>query len=146
MDTLNGAWELLKIMLFSSQTVINPTPINVTEPAIIIKLNKPISAINSGASIEVDITNLMGKYENVIAGLDKISEAYPKGCLKGQLTATDGAIVLLDETGGAVGQNNSYVIFHTFRPIPTDIEFSEVKVSSCNPMPEVTLVWRNSRK
>ncbi|MEZ9370852.1 hypothetical protein AB4140_18800 [Shewanella sp. 10N.286.51.B2] len=146
MDTLEGIWTLLKMLLFSSQTVINPTPININQSITTIKLDKPISAINSGANIQVDVTHIVGKYENVVAGLDKISEVYPKGCIKGQLITADGTVVLLNETGGAVGQDNSYVIFHTFKPLPTDIEFSTIKVSSCNPIPKATLVWRNSGK
>lgn len=133
-------------MLFSCQTIINTTPINVNETPTTIVLEEPISAINYGAKIEVDITHIVGKYENVVAGLDNISEAYPKGCLKAELITNDGKVVLLDETGGGVGQDKSYVIFHTFKPIPTGFEFSTIKVSSCNPISEATLIWRNSGK
>ncbi|KAF7786187.1 hypothetical protein PRUB_a0668 [Pseudoalteromonas rubra] len=133
-------------MLFSSQTIINTTPINVNEIPTTIVLEEPISAINQGAKIEVDITHIVGKYENVVAGLNNISEAYPKGCLKAELITNDGKVALLDETGGSVGQDKSYVTFHTFKPIPTGVEFSTIKVSSCNPISEVTLIWLNSSK
>ncbi len=146
MDTLEGIWVLLKMMLFSSQTIINPAPISINETTTTIKLEKPISAINYGANIQVDVTHIVGQFENVNEGLNNISLLYPEGCLKGELIATDGTVILMDETGGAVSQDKSYAIFHTFNPIPTEKEFSTIKVSSCNPMPKVTLVWRNSGK
>jgi hypothetical protein len=146
MDILSGIWGLLNFIFFSSQTVINTTPINVNETATTIKLDKPLSAINGGANIRVDITHIVGKHENVIAGLNNIKKAYPKGCLKGQLIASDGTAVLLNETGGGVGKDHSYVSFHTYKQIPTNIKFSSIIVSSCNPIPNATLVWQNASK
>lgn len=143
MEILKGLYALLKIMLFSSQTVINTTPITVTDEVTRLKFPEPVTALNYGASIEIDVTHIFGPYENINEGFDRISAKYPKGCLKARLIAVDGSEFVLDETGSAIGEN-SYVVFHSFKAIPLNIEFEFVEVTSCSPIKDATLVWRNS--
>jgi len=143
MEVIKGFYALLKIMLFSSQTVINPTPITVTDEVTRLKFPKPVTAINYRARIEIDVTHILGPYENIVEGLDTISAMYPKGCLSAKLIAVDGSEFVLDETGSAVS-GGSYVVFHSFKPIPLNIEFEFVEVTSCSVIRDATLVWRNS--
>ncbi|NMP16675.1 hypothetical protein [Thalassotalea sp. Y01] len=140
MEFLEGLYALIKIILFSSQTVVNNSPIEINDNPIEIKPAEEISVLNHRVQIQIKVTHIVGSYDNVVEQIDKVKEKFPKGCLLAKVHTKDDGTFTLDETGADSSGN---VIFHTFQKVPVDAEVDKIEVSSCYPIHTATLIWKN---
>lgn len=141
-------FEFIFILLFGKTFLLTNVPVDIQD-TFFISLERPISAITSGANIQVDITSML-KYEpeNGIADLSsKIEKLFPPHSIKATLFSRKGEEAILTNSK-AFGFNDTRVLIPLYSDIgvPKDIEFIKVQISSEKILRGVKIYWKNHKK
>lgn len=138
------------LILFLSKTVLL-TPefidINSNEKSYVINLKKPINAITSGASIQVDITEMLPKSikRDIIKTRKSVSNMFPDGSMEAILSTDKGDISLRYEGGSLIGNDGVRLALYG-EEMPTDIDFNVVTLKSNVNLEKVKIYWKNYTK
>ncbi len=138
------------LILFLSKTVLL-TPefidINSNEKSYVINLKKPINAITSGASIQVDITEMLPKSikRDIIKTRKSVSNMFPDGSIEAILSTDKGDISLRYEGGSLIGNDGVRLALYG-EEMPTDIDFNVVTLKSNVNLEKVKIYWKNYTK
>ncbi len=136
--------ELLLILFFSKVVLLTPNFIDINKGEdYIIKLNKPINAITTGASIMIDVTKMIPNADklDIFQARDIVKKMFPKGSIEVLLIAKKKEIKL-EELGSSFNKNNIRLILST-KSVPTDIDFTSVIIKSDVDLKDVKVYWRN---
>lgn len=134
------------VLLFSNIIQLNNAPIDISKE-LEIKLKKPISALTFGASVEIDITQMLDK--KTIKSLDilllktVIEKKFPQGSVRAILQNNKQSIVL-QHNGGMIIDNGS-VRLRLYGDVPTSVDFNNLKILTDVELKQVYIFWKNSR-
>ena len=139
-------YDFLMILLFSKVVLLTPEPvdINSNEKGYEINLKEPINAINSGASIEIDITTMLpvSIKGDVVKSREAVSKIFPDGSVEVILSMDKGNISLKDRFGISVGSNDTKLTLYNDN-MPTNIDFNAVTIKTSVNLENVKIYWRN---
>jgi len=138
----------LKLLIFSKTVLITPNAIDI-EKEYTILLNKPISAITKGASLQIDVSGMLSKHKDI----DVISSRY---IVKKEIEVEnikiylysnklDEAILLKYQGISWGGKNNIRIIFGDVENIKTDISFQKIKIETVQPLKKIKIYWVNGK-
>ena len=139
---MDGIIQLVKLLLFANSIVLTNEPITISNEVVEISLEKPIEAINSRASIEVDLSHLIEE-KGINANINAVSDLLPKECVFASLISENGDEFVLNRTGAS--SQRHLIIYHS-EGIPVDLKFIKVKLSFCKTINKVNVIWRNAAK
>lgn len=135
--------------------LLTQSPVDIGKDWIDVKLEKPISAITQGATVNIGLassrsfSNEIKAQENIFEYLGKL---YPDGIIEAVLTTKDNQTFLLSNTGFLTSgygesENIEVLIKLTSQPqIPTDKKFTSLRIRSQRKLEQVKVFWRNFSK
>ncbi|MEW8300238.1 MAG: hypothetical protein AB2712_15485 [Candidatus Thiodiazotropha sp.] len=135
-------FTLLKIILLGGSTIITPNPIDIGQEPILIKFEEPISAITSGASINIDITPYISSV-NISDGLKEIVNIFPSGCVVANLNSRKGEVVTLSRSTGSWNGEQKMLNLSSEIGVPTGVKYISMQLSSCKEIKNAVVTWYN---
>lgn len=145
----NKLKTFLLILFFGKSILLTPDYIDI-DKNYTIELSKSISAITSGASIQIDV------FENVkyVKGMDinefrkKVRVLYPPHSIEATLIEENGNITKLNYgTSGIMFNSKSTLLgLYSDTGVPTDREFVKVKIMSKVDLNDVLVTWNKYKK
>lgn len=138
--------ELLILWVFGSTTHIVEKPMHFGIGQHQFHLQKPISAVNLRAGLEIDISSMLKKsdFQDMDSASNFVAKRFPKGCLKATLHGQSGATVPLEFVGLSFSPVQVFLRFGKPGSIPTGKKFHSLKLYNCTPFNSVTLRWSNA--
>jgi len=131
---------LLLILFFGKTTLLTLHPVDINTEWIEIIPKKPLTAITSGAALDVDVTPMTG-YVSITGGLEKI---IPKHTVTAELIPESGAPIVITNRGSGHGKDNVFLILGPEKGgMPIDIKFKKIRIRSATPLKQVKVRWRN---
>jgi hypothetical protein len=136
----------LKVLFFGSWVSITSNPVNIGRDALNFYLvERPISAITPGAHLIIDISANISQ-TNILARISEVEEFMPPGCLVAKFTGIDGSLHLLTEVSGSADNKKTYLNLSKEGGIETDLEFTEISITSCKAVKNINIIWSNFKK
>lgn len=137
--------NLLWILLFGSVTPLTEAPVHLIVGANEVPLRKPISAVTSGASLEVDVSAMIPKAELTLDLSRKwVERNIEAGCLKAVLQGRGTPLTSLEFNGrSAFAPGKVFLILSSRTGAPVRQKFRSLTLTSCKPLNNVVLYWRN---
>ena len=147
--------EFLLSLIFGKMILLTPNPIDIYQDWVNIELKKPVSAITEGAMVNVELESNR-HFSDTVKAQENISKylkgLYPDDSIEAVLTTKDNKIIQLTNTGFytsgySESENIKVLIKLTGQPrIPTDMEFTSLKIRSMNRLEKVLVHWKNFSK
>lgn len=138
--------EFLLILFFSKMVLLTPDSVDLYgEKDIYPKV--PLTAITSGASIEVDVTDFVGGIEikkvGIVEARKLLEEKIPEGSVKCVLYSSAGDRIYLNDTGYSLSNNAARLTLSASSGVPPNIEFNKVIITSRINLKGVKVYWKN---
>lgn len=140
--------EFFLILFFSKIVLLTPKPIDFLGDYVI-ELDSPISAITSGASIEIDVSSMItwGEDESILDFRERLNELFPKGKISAHLKNDANNEILLAYTGAHVVNKNKVVLsLYNDKGVPLDIDYNYLTIKSSIELENVLIYWKNHKK
>lgn len=137
---------LLMVLLFGSTSTIGNKPMHLGAGEHQFHLRKPISAVNSRAHLEINVSAMLAHSElhsHAVAS-EAVEKRFPRDCLKATLHGQGPAAVRLELSGHTWGNGQVFLRLGKPGAVPTWQKFDLLKLSSCTPLNKVTLHWMNA--
>lgn len=141
--------DFFLILFFSKTILLTQNPITMSNGELELKLNEPIEAITSGASIQIDVTSMLkwDKNEGIKELRKKLDAIFPSGSIKAKLIEDDGMEIDLIYTGSSlINEDNVRLSLYGDGKISVDKEFTSIKLISSVELDEVNVYWKNYKK
>ena len=136
--------ESLSILFFGKVFLLTPNPVTF-ERSFELVLDEPVSAVNGGASLRIDVTRQVGAFSGVVQAMRAADGEFPDGCLTGTLYGEDGDLELRQK-GSSVSEDSIHLILAPESSVPVGVEYRQISITSCKRMVEVQMYWRNYAK
>lgn len=138
--------ELFLILFFSKTVLLTPVPVNISGE-VVIRPEKPLEAITSGASLDIDVTDFIGRIKINEAGIFEIREIIKKKIPEGSVTATlhgtQGEKILLSKSGVSKAKDVARLSLYADSGIPTNMAFNKITITSSTELRGVQVYWKN---
>lgn len=125
--------------------MLTPAPITL-ENTSVIEPKKPISAITSGASIEIDVSNIikLSQKDDINEFRSKVKKLFPPHSIEARLVQKDGKESTLSYGGNfLINKENTRLSLYSEKGVPTNKEFSKVIITSKIRIKDVKVYWKN---
>ena len=139
-------WQLLKALFLGGTTLLTPTPIEVGVEWITVTPSQPLSAITPGATLYFEVTAILPSSINATARLVQGEKIFPKGCAQAQLISSSEEVVSLSSTGVAASSTQTFLLLSATPGVPTDTEFSTIRLRADCGIKNTLVYWRNFTK
>lgn len=137
--------DFLIILLFAKIVLLTPEPVNIkANEKYIIKLEKPISAITDGASIQIDITDMFlhNDKADLIELRKLIKKRFPRGSIQVKLMNQNKNITLNYDGMSAINAKNIRLLLNGNDVVKGD-EFDRVDLKSDYQLQKIKIYWKN---
>lgn len=131
--------KFILMLLFSKTILLTTSPVDLTDTWMQIVPKSPLKAITSGASLQIDISSIVGNQSD----FKILQQMFPKGTVEANLICSSGEKVILQDGSFAYSNNEIRMILDGVKPIPTDETFVRVQIKSKRVMPGVKIYWKN---
>lgn len=143
-------WQLIQTLLFGGTFVITPTPVDITSSWLDLRLKDPVEALNSGATLEIDVTSVVPPTKpdghDALERLAKAEKLFPIGCAEARLVTQDQREVLLASVSPAASSTQTLLLLTNTTGMPADLKFSNVFVRASCPIMSTHVYWHNFGK
>lgn len=140
--------DFIFILLFGKTVLLTNIPVDIQDTSSI-SLEKPISALTPGASIQIDVSSMI-KYEpksNIADFRKKIEEMFPPQSIQATLVSIGGENVILKYNGASMFNEKQVLIsLYSDIGVPKSTEFNRIQISSATKLRSVKLLWMNYKK
>ncbi len=141
--------DFFLILFFSKTVLLTPNFVDISGNMgeYELYLDEPISAITQGASIQVDVWEMLSVNDDkdVIQIRDAISNRFPDGSIEGTLFGDDKEVRVLFRGGVLVSKDSARLVLSSDK-MPTSVDFSKVFVRSSIELERVRIYWKNYKK
>ena len=136
--------DFFLILLFSKTVLLTPDPINLHGRLELVP-DKPIEAITSGASIQVDVSSMAAwnDKEDILVFRKKLSDLFPPGTIKAELVGESKAVTLSYQGNHQFNRDNVILTLYADNGIPTGVEFTKVIIESSIELNGIKIYWKN---
>ena len=135
------------LLLFYAKTIILTQEITIGNEWVEICPKNTFTAITGGASVEIDITNLLTNNDKNISVInnDFIYKLFPPNSIQGEIITSENEIIKIQYYGGISygGKNDIRLILISKKSIPTNKNFIKLRLKSKKTMNSVKVYWRN---
>lgn len=141
--------EFIKLLFLSKIILLTPVPINI-DSQIDMDIKEPISAINGGAHLEINIASMI--HENNVDAItvkkiidSKYSIDSISATLINEKTSKN---IKLSYKGGISwgGKKDIRLILTPNENIGTNIEYNQISIKTNKPLIDVSVYWKNFSK
>ncbi|MFT3761657.1 MAG: hypothetical protein QM761_03395 [Pseudoxanthomonas sp.] len=143
-------WEMIRIFLFANAVWLTPNPVDFTPASAKTFSGTEISAINSGARLHVDVTEMMPReaMTNISIAREWVQKNIPEGSVAAELQCPkcNGDVELTFKGHTSWDKNSMSISLEGSEEIPTGKEFTEVRINSMVPLRQVRVQWINYSK
>lgn len=139
----NDIKTLFLILLFSKVVLLNSAPISIDKDWIEFIPSEPFSAITDGAAIYLDVSVYISKKLDLMEQFDAVDGMFLDGTITGILIAENGKEFVIENKGSSHGKEDTKLVMDYGRPMPTDIEFTKLKLMSDKPLEGINVYWKN---
>jgi hypothetical protein len=135
--------EFFLILFFSKTILLTPDPINLFGEMEIIP-DKPLKAITSGATIQLDVSSMIGKNQGITEFDKTMEKNFPAGSFQATLYGSNNKEVTLRYDGHySFSDKDVRLTLSTDSGVPTDAEFSKVRITSSIRLKNIKVFWKN---
>lgn len=126
--------------------MITDSPVNIENQPVVIEFQKPLTAITSGAHIQLNVSNSITA-ENMVEAFEEIENEFPSGCVTGSLNAKDIEGLDISQMGESWGgKDQVYLKLSSTLGVPTDTAYESIVIKSCREITGTDIVWYNHSK
>lgn len=136
----------IKILLLGKVMLLTPEPTSFENRCVEILLDDPVKAITSGASIQIDVSEMFSwKEGESIKGLrSRIARAIPTRSISADLYSLEGEGTRLLYYGHQLISRKDVVLsLQSSDGVPIDRQFQRVKVCTDLQLTNVKILWKN---
>jgi hypothetical protein len=137
--------EFFIILFFGKAVLLTPDPVSfvgVTH----LSPDEPLVAVTSGASLQLDISNMIDaigiKETGILESTTILEKRFPEDCVKAVLYG-DGITVVLDERAFLLSNDGARLALYSKTGVPTKTKFRKTTVTSCSEVTDVKIYWKN---
>lgn len=138
------------LILFFAKTVLLTAggPVYMGSGDTVIELTESISAITSGASVQIDISSTVQWGDESISSIrERLHGKYPSGSISAVLFSKDYGEVKLAYTGSVlISKDRVLLSLYSADGMPLGVEFHKIVVSTEVDLKDVLVFWRNYKK
>ena len=138
--------EFFLILFFSKTVLLTPVPVNISGE-MVIRPEKPLEAITSGASLEIDVSDFTGRMKIKETGILEVKqilkEKIPQGSVTATLHGSKGEKVALNESGFSIANDGARLSLYADSGIPTNVAFNKITITSSTELRGVKVYWKN---
>jgi hypothetical protein len=137
--------EFLLILFLGKSVILTPSPVTL-ENIVTLEPDEPISAVTTGASLEIDVSNILikPKEEGIPEFTERVEKLFPPYTISASLMQADGKEVVLIYTGGhSYNHESTRLSLYSEDGVPTDQEFAKVVIITKAKIEGVTVHWKN---
>ena len=136
--------EFFLILFFSKTILLTPDPINL-HGRLELAPDKPIEAITSGASIQVDVSSMVGwnGKEDILVFRKKISDLFPLGTIKAKLVGKGKEVTLSYHGDHQFNKDHVMLSLYADNGVPSSVEFTKVIIESSIELNGIKVYWKN---
>jgi hypothetical protein len=141
--------EFLMTLLFSKTMLLTPTPITLEASWNVIVLEAPLSAVNRGAAVYVDVTSYVqaatsSSHQN---DLSYYQQLFPADSMRAELATSDGVPIKLVRSGFVYRPDQIRLkLAPSDSSMPTDKKFSSLRIWSDRTIGDAKVIWQNGGK
>lgn len=133
-------YGLILAFLFFKSVTITQTPVDISNKWMEIKLESPLTAANTGATIYIDVTSIVKDNEDV----DYLDKKFPANTIQAILVDTKGKeVMFVNGSSYSFGKNVATVKMIAKEEISTKSKYKVLKIRSHNLLKNVKISWKN---
>ena len=142
-------WKFIIILFFSKTILLTPSAINIDKgEKYVINLNESISAITTGANIQIDVSNMIIKDTlkiNLIETRRIVSDMFDKGSIQAVLISENDKIMLTYQGETFINENNIRLVLSANK-VSIRVDFSAIEMTSDVRLEKIEVFWKNYKK
>jgi predicted transcriptional regulator len=142
-------WKFIIILFFSKTILLTPSAINIDKgEKYVINLNESISAITTGANIQIDVSNMIIKDTlkiNLIETRRIVSDMFDKGSIQAVLISENDKIMLTYQGENFINEKNIRLVLSANK-VPIGVDFSAIEITSDVKLEQIEVFWKNYKK
>ncbi|RUO35487.1 hypothetical protein CWE13_11190 [Aliidiomarina shirensis] len=142
-------FELIKMMLFAKVIMLTPNPIDIEPGCLELELAEPLSAINEGAVLYIDVSSMLPDDVNgIFEARAWVKETFPKRSVQARLhdSYSDTEVELFFEGDSSWSENQIRLVLSGTSGVPTSIEYDKLFVETNIDLKGVSIIWKNYSK
>lgn len=141
--------NFLIILLFSKTILLTPNFIDIDKgDNYVLNLNESISAITSGATIQIDVSEMVltgGKKMDILEIHRAVLGMFTGYSIEAELIGERGGITLTYQ-GSILVNNDSAILVLSGNDVQTGIEFGAVAIKTNAKLERIKIHWKNYKK
>lgn len=147
--------EFLLILLLGRSILLTPEPVNISNQWIVIPIDNSITAINSGATLNVQLSvngQLVTEIKKVDNHFKKLKELLPDETIEAVLSDKDGNQVKFTNTGFSISDStfirddSVWITMKKLTGVVLNQKFSQLKIRSSIDIEKARIFWKNYSK
>lgn len=146
--------EFLLLLFFSKWVLLTPEPVTLNSYWLEIIPKETISALNSGASLRIQIPTDEGGIKRIDKTkhniFEQLDELYPAGILEAYLYGEKNYVVYLSKRNFSISdytfekEESLHILLNPGIAMPTGIKYNRLKIRSSQEIKNVKLIWQNA--
>lgn len=140
--------EFIRILLFGTTTLLTPQSIDIVDGGIALHLEKPISAVTSGAALYIDVSSMLpSEVNDVLEARRWVDKTFSKGVVSAELLGSSGEDKLkLTYQGSSSWSKGSVYLMLTARSVVLlGVEYDQLTLKTDTDLYAVRVKWKNHR-
>ncbi|MGS0680682.1 hypothetical protein ACVBIL_05945 [Shewanella sp. 125m-7] len=145
-------FDFFLMLFFSKMILLTPDYVNINpgDYEFVIELNEPLSAITTGANVQVDVTESLPSFSegDLIEVRGWISEMFPADSIEVTLRTESNREVKLNYTGNSSigGGEARLLLFNANGELARGLKFNKLTISTNVKLERVKVYWKNHWK
>ncbi|WP_108649825.1 hypothetical protein [Dongshaea marina] len=135
--------DFMMALIFSKMVLLTASPISIFDGVYSIYLDKPISAVTSGASLQLDVTSMVlgVDFNDILEIRREVKRLFPSGSISANLIGRGVNTELLYDGNTFIGGRKVYLSLTGNIPVST--EWNRVTIDSDINLKNVLIEWKN---
>jgi hypothetical protein len=142
--------EFFKILFLAKSVLLTSSFITINDQ-LLLKLDDSVSAISSGASLEINVSSMFEgvgiKELGIIESRKVLKDYFSQGSVEADLIGEDENIVIsLDIMSFSLEDAAATLVLSSAAGVPTGVNINRIKIRASVPLNKVTITWKNFSK
>ena len=135
--------DILFGLLFGKSVLLTPVPIDLVGTTEL-RLNPPIEAVTSGASLEIDVSSQVTPSRDFLGAFARVEKAFPLKTVKAELIrSAANEVTPLIYVGPTASDTNVYLKLRSLNEMPTGLKFDTLRITTENEIKSARVYWSN---
>lgn len=139
-------FELIKMMLFAKVIMLTPNPIDIKPGCLELELAEPLSAINEGAALYIDVSSMLPDDVNGIFEAQAwVEETFPKKSAQARLldSSNDIEVEFFFEGNSSWSEDQIRLVLSGSSGVSTNAEYDKIFLETTIGLHNVSIIWKN---